>query len=208
LEKAQLGYEIAVTNAKQLEELLTISAPIAGSVTNIQYQVGETPMPGEAVVTIAEMSNIKIKMDIASTYRSELKRGQSAYIYLSTAPDKRIKGHLDKIALSADPESRNFLAYAVADNPGRYFDPGVSVEVEIVIGVKKNALAVPREAVFTSQGKSAVYVADDKAHKTNFVPGISSGNLVEAVEGLTAGQKVIVHGQNNLEDGDLVLIVN
>jgi RND family efflux transporter MFP subunit len=208
LEKAQMGYEIAVTNAKQVEELITIFAPISGIVTNVQFHIGETPGPGSPVITIAEMSNIKIKMDIASTYRDELKRGQTAYIYLSSAPEKRIKGYLDKISLSADPESRNYLAYANAGNAGGYFDPGVSVEVEIVVGVKKGVLVVPREAIFTSLGKSAVYIADEKAHKTSFKPGISNGNLVEVLEGLQTGQKVVVHGQNQLEDGDLVLIVN
>ena len=208
LDKYEFARDVARANLQQIEEILNVTAPIAGVVTDIFYREGETPPPSEPVVTIADMRKIKVKMEVSPFLHTELKKGQDAYIYLTTSPDIKVDGVVDKISLSADPESRNFQAYVVADNEDNYLQPGVSVEVEVVVGIRQGVAAIPRDGIFTKGDKIAVFVAEDTARMVEIKTGIESGSLVEVLSGLMPGQIVVVHGQNNLSEGDRLLIVN
>jgi len=208
VDKFELARDMAAANLKQLRELLKVTAPISGVVTEVFYREGESPHPGEAVVRVAEMKKIRVEMEVSPSYRLELKKGQKAYIYLTIAPDIKIEGRLDRVSLSADPESRNFQAYVAADNADEYLPPGVSVEVEVIVAARENILAVHRDALTTVMGKTVVYLANDKARMVEVQTGITAGSYFEIVSGLEAGQRVVVHGQNLLSDGDPILVVD
>jgi RND family efflux transporter MFP subunit len=121
LEKVELSYNIAAANYKQVLEVVNITAPISGMVTDIFYRVGEIPPPGMPIARIADMSRIRVKMEVSPNFRPDLKPGQKALIYYPDAPQKKIIGTVEKVSYSADAENRNFQAYVTAENPNKYF---------------------------------------------------------------------------------------
>jgi len=208
LEKVELGYKIAEANFNQVNELTQITAPISGTVTHIFFRPGETPPFGDPVVKIAQMERVRVEMQAAQLYRNALKSGQKAFVYLSSDPEKRIEGRVEKVSLSADPDSRSFTVYVTAANPKGYFSPGVSVETEIVAASKSKSVSVPRDALIKEKGKTYVYLAGEKARKVQVETGLESGLLIEILSGIEAGAQVVVSGQNLLSDGDPLKIVN
>jgi len=208
LNKVELGFQIAQADFKQVKELTQITAPVSGTVTHIFFQPGETPPLGDPVVKIAKMDRIRVEMQAAQLYWNELKTGQKAYVYLTAAPEKRIEGKVERVSLSADPDSRSFSVYVTAPNPGGYFQPGVSVETEIVAAAKTKSVAVPRDALIKERGKTYVFLAGEKAQKVQVETGLESDSMIEILSGIQPGAKVIVNGQNLLSDGDPLKIIN
>lgn len=208
LDKTQLGYEIAAANLAQAEEALNITAPISGIVTDIFFFKGQTPPPGAIVAKVAQLDKIKVKVDASSLYRSDIKTGQKAVIFSATDESHKKDGKIQSVGLSSDPENRNFTVYITAENKDRYFQPGMSVECQLIVEKWENVLVIPYDAVFKENGDTYVYIIDQTAKLVKVTLGYNAGNMVEVKSGLGAGQKVVINGQNNLNDGDTVLLIN
>ena len=67
--------------------------------------------------------------------------------------------------------------------------------VEIITDLNRSAISIPQSAVLNDQGKTVVFVAEGGSYKKRQVhTGIQNGDLVEIIDGLNAGDKVIVKG--------------
>jgi membrane fusion protein (multidrug efflux system) len=80
----------------------------------------------------------------------------------------------------------------------------------IPIDVRPAAVLLPRSAVIEDEATDSryVFVADSgKSRKTLVEYGLTEGNLVEIVRGLSIGDQVVIAGQQNLDDGDFIQIV-
>ena len=208
LDKTEFGYKIAQANFKQVSEMLEVTAPISGTVTHLFFLEGEAPPPDDPVATIANVKKIRVEMQAAQGYRNELKAGQKAYIYLASHPEIKFAGMVERVSMSANAESRSFTVYVTADNPDNYFQPGVSVETDIIVTSKNESVAVHRDALVKEMGKVYVFIVEEKAKRVEVKIGMESGSMVEILSGVMAGDKVVVNGQNLLADGDPVKLMN
>jgi membrane fusion protein (multidrug efflux system) len=87
--------------------------------------------------------------------------------------------------------------------------PGMFSRVSVTYDVHKNALTVPRAALITEDGESAVYVVKaGVAHRAAVSLGYADGDKVEITHGLADGDMVVTLGQNSLKDGTKVAVVN
>jgi RND family efflux transporter MFP subunit len=85
---------------------------------------------------------------------------------------------------------------------------GASIVVEVVSDSRSNAIVIPTVAVLHEEEQAFVMIAgtDNKAHKKAVVTGLDSNGRVEIVSGVTAGELVIIQGQNELPDGAAIAI--
>ena len=85
---------------------------------------------------------------------------------------------------------------------------GMYAEIRLTTDEKDLVVKVPADTVLRRLGETFVYVVKgDTAEKRIVVPGITLGGVVEVVEGLEAGEKVVYQGQTLLEDGVKVRVV-
>lgn len=208
LDKTKLGYEIALSNLEHARDMLWVKSPISGVVVDLFYREGETPPLGEAIAIIAKVERIRVKADASPEQRAQIHAGQEAFVYLTAVPLKKVAGKVEKVALSADEKSRMFKVYITSDNKDNYLQPGIPVEVEIIVEKLKDVIAIPRDALTNVNGKTVVFLASEKARMVEVVTGIKVRNEVEIKSGLSAGQEIVVSGHSNLKDGDPLLIVN
>jgi len=209
LDKTRLGYEIAKTNRDQAADMLNVKAPISGVVTDILFFEGETPPPGSVIAKIARTGEVRIKISASSIYRNRIREGQKAYIFEAAHPERKIIGKVERAALASDPENRTFDVYVRAANKDEYLQPGMSVEIQLVVKSRKEVKAIPFDALFKENDGNYVFrVVNDKAEKVAVELGFQGGNSAEILSGLEAGDRIVVNGQNNLVDGDPVLIVD
>jgi RND family efflux transporter MFP subunit len=116
-----------------------------------------------------------------------------------------VNGWVDEISASADPESRTVSVEVLAPNPDRRLLPGMFVRTAIELETRTQVVSVLRDAlVYRESGLGAYLIRDSVAHFVPVTSGVESGQLVEIVSGLQAGDQVVTLGQNNLQEGTKV----
>ncbi|MFQ5709166.1 MAG: efflux RND transporter periplasmic adaptor subunit [bacterium] len=210
LDKAKMALEIATRNFQAASKLVKIEAPIAGTVTHIYHKVGETVRSGQPVVRIAKLNDVLIKIDINETEIAGIRNGQEVKVAVSAYPGKNFTGVLQDLSLSADPVTRTFRAWVRVPNQERLLRPGMFAKVAVMVTSKENVLTISKDAILENNSKAMVYVVtqDLVAELREIQPGQSSANRVEVLSGLNENDRVVVLGQNKLQPGKKVNVVN
>lgn len=212
LEKAQLARDVARQNLESSSEMVSLTAPIDGVVTDLLYRVGETTESGKSVVRVADLKKVRVKFKVNHDDHRLISSNTPVYIKISGNGIREVPAKVSEIGLSADPDSRLFNVWITADNPDPLrggLQPGLLVDVRAEVVRKPESLLLPRDAVLKRQERTGVFVVDDD-RRAAFTPlqiGLENADIVEVLSGLQPGQTVVVYGQNNLNDGDLVKIV-
>jgi membrane fusion protein (multidrug efflux system) len=92
-------------------------------------------------------------------------------------------------------------------NPGTLLRPGLFARVQTTIGVQKNAIVVPLDALITIQNlhQLAVVGADNKVSIRNVKVGISTRSEVVILSGVSEGEQIVVQGIQKVVDGCTVI---
>jgi RND family efflux transporter MFP subunit len=142
---------------------------------------------------LGDMGPIKVEIGLPS---------EDAYDYAGT---------LDYIAPELDAASGTIAVRAVADNKERLFSPGMFVRVRIPATTQADALVIPERAISSGQqGQSVLVVNKDNHVEFRLVTSgeqLANG-LREIVKGLSADDRVVVEGMDNVQPGDTATIVD
>ena len=103
---------------------------------------------------------------------------------------------------------RSLLVRAVVPNGDQRLRPGLFARVTVLLQLKEDALSVPEQAIVPQGDSQFVFkIVDGKAHLTKVVTGTRRDGRVEIVDGLSAGDQVVIAGQLKIRDGSAVSIV-
>jgi len=209
LEKALLNRDIAKENLETSSEVVALTAPIDGVVTEVFYRPGETVTVGDPAVRIANLERVKIRFSVNFDDRKKLTKDTPVFIRYNANGHREIPAMITDIGISADPKSRLFSVWVEADNKGRMLQPGLLVDVRLVVMQKPDVVLIPRDAVLTRNEQIGVFVIQNEGRAV-FTPiklGAENPTEIEVISGLQSDQIVVVYGQNNLSDGQLVKII-
>lgn len=200
-----------------------VVAPIDGTVTSLDIEVGETAISsttniaGSNLMTIADPESIHAEVNVDEADIANVAVGQRAEIIAIAYPDQPISGVIDSIALSARvAEGTQGLSFAVKirlDKADRFaLRPGMSCRVEIYTEVRDDLLAVPIQAILVdeelSENRTTYHVFrydDGEAREVAVQVGLSDDTYQAVTDGLDRGDRVIVGPDRvlrNLNDGD------
>jgi membrane fusion protein (multidrug efflux system) len=113
-----------------------------------------------------------------------------------------------RINKALDLATRTLQAEINIPNPGYLLKPGMFAKIEMILKEKPDALTVPRDAVLKEEGKEFVFAVEgNQAFRKPVVTGIERENLIEIVEGVKDGDKIVVRGQESLKDRSTIRIV-
>jgi len=203
-DNAQTGLSVATANLEAARRSVDLISPITGVVTDILETRGTVPSPGDPLVRVSDLSRVQVLLEISTSQSRELAVGQQAML-----SEYSLTGQVSRISLQADPESRLVeveLTFPGSSGPNApRVVPGGLVSASVVIGEKESALLVPRDAI----DAGAVWVVDDAgiASRRPVTTGLTATDLVEVVEGLAEGDRVVVAGESLLSEGALARIV-
>ena len=117
-----------------------------------------------------------------------------------------LKTSLSYVAEAVDPVSRAFLVQVKLSNQHK-LHPNMSCIMEIGNYESKNTLTVPISVIQKTSKGEMLYVADgDKAKAVYIKTGANSNGIVEVLSGLSAGDKVITAGFEDLDNGDPITL--
>jgi len=136
------------------------TAPIPGTVTQLAIERGEIVVtgtmnnPGTVILTIADMSSMKVEADVDETDVSSVAAGQPATIKVDALPDATLTGHVTEIANSpkisdqgTQEQQTNFEVEIEVESPPPTLRPGMTADVEIRTAKRDGVLTVPIQSV-------------------------------------------------------------
>lgn len=183
-----------------------IKAPISGTISKKNIEVGAYLSSGTSLFEIVDVSNLKLKAGVDESHVVQIKKGDRVEISVPVFPDKSFSGTVTFIGPKAD-EALNFpVEIKVANTPGSPIKAGMYATAAFSNEKIRNILFIPRNAFTGSVSNGEVYVLqqDNTVALRKVVPGVIAGDHVEILDGLTEGEQVIITGQINLFDGATV----
>ncbi|HUJ81689.1 MAG TPA: efflux RND transporter periplasmic adaptor subunit [Candidatus Acidoferrales bacterium] len=190
-----------------------LTAPFSGYILSRNIELGNLVASGMAAFTVADTSSVKIGFGVPESAVRQLRLGQQFSIHLQDDP-KEYQGRVTSIAASADEKNRVFAVEVTVPNPKSYLKPGMIASLNLVGVQNAPAPAVPITAVVAdpaSSGRYAVFVATDQSGKwMAHLREVKLGETHEsnvAVDGVKAGEKVVVVGTAGLKDGDFIQVL-
>ena len=182
-----------------------IYSPINGRIGFIKYDAGEFVMQGAAVVQVIHDKEMIAKVDVSETEISYIKLNDQVNVKIAAVSSQSYKGIVTEISPVANQSSKVYPIEITIQNPNGEIKSGMTASVILALEKKEKTISVPVDATFEELGEYNIYrVESNRAVKTKIKTGINNGIEVEVTEGLKFGDVIIVKGQNQVSDGDLV----
>jgi membrane fusion protein (multidrug efflux system) len=184
-----------------------LHSPVTGVINHLYIDVGEFVDRGNPVADIVNVDKIKINVNVPELDVRYLRTGQQTVVTVDAFPDRRLSGTIDFVAYKADPATKTFHVRVLIDNRNHDIRPGMIARVTFLRRVIPDALVVPLFALVDKGGERIVFVERDGVVYAKTVSiGIIEGDRIQIREGLEAGDRVIVSGQREIEEGMQVLV--
>ncbi len=194
--------EASLDLAKQRLNEATIKAPISGTIAQRYMDKGDYASLNKPFVKIVDMDVVKVVAKVSERDISSIKIGQKAIIKPDAYAGQKFIGIVKKLSPIIDRDSQTCDIEIEAQNPNQRLKPGMFARIELTVSESKVAPVVPIEAIQKIGDETYVFVADDdKASKRIVSTGISDGISTEIISGINAGDKIIITGLTNLQDG-------
>ncbi len=185
-----------------------ISAPFSGVLGQFEVQQGDFVKAGSSIVNLVNTEQLRVDYDLSEARKSELKLGQLVAVTTSAYPKKTFYGTVSFISPTVSEQTRSIAVEAMIPNKQDLLSPGMFVHVAEQIGKIQNAIVIPDQAVQADLKGYYVYqIKNNHAVKTYIQAGQHMTGTVQVVSGLQKGDEVIIEGQQNLDDGSLVKVL-
>lgn len=183
-----------------------ITAPFDGVLGLRQVSPGALVTPGTAITTLDDVSIIKLDFSVPETLIAALVPGQEVAAHSAAYPAELFSGVLRTIDSRVDPVTRSVMVRAEIPNPERRLRPGMLLTVD-VRRAPRQALALPELALLQIGRNSFVFrvAADGSVAQVPVMIGARERGRVEIVDGVAAGDRVVVEGTVKLRPGAKVV---
>lgn len=199
------------SNDKASKVVSKIIASNDGVVTDVNVVDGGMGNVAQPAVIVQNTENLKVVLSLGKYDADNIKLNQTATIKKT---HKEYKGKVTYIAPAAeklqDPGSTDTTLTVdvtiIDKNPDLKID--FDADIDILLGEVKEAIKVPSECIKTDkEGKNFVYIIkDDKAVEKEIKLGVESDTEAQIIEGLNAGEKVIINPSDTIKNGTLVQV--
>jgi membrane fusion protein (multidrug efflux system) len=180
-----------------------IRAPFDGVLGLRLVSAGSLVTPGTAITTLDDVSLMKVDATFPESALPLLKAGQNVSVRSDAWPGENFDGKIAAIDARIDPMSRSIAIRAEIPNPDGKLRPGMLLQVNVERSTRE-ALAVPEIALMQNGSQSSVFRVDASGEKVAQVPvktGDARDGMVEILDGLAAGDRIVAEGTVKLRDG-------
>jgi membrane fusion protein (multidrug efflux system) len=211
-ERDRAALASAQASLEQLKTRLgyaTIRSPIAGVVTEKRLQAGDIVAPQTRLFTVADMSTLVSRVMVSELEVPLMKPGATVDVTVDALGGARVPGRIRRVFPSADSVTRLVpVEVALTGSALNQLRPGYTIRSTFRLGSRNDALLIPTRAVMGPAGaRTVVIVRQGKSERRIVRVGPDIDGTTEVIEGLAAGDTVIVAGQALLRDGSTVRIV-
>jgi cobalt-zinc-cadmium efflux system membrane fusion protein len=185
----------ALASKPNLASVFSLTAPISGIVVERNATIGATVGADANLFKIIDLSSVWIDANVFEKDLERVRRGQEVKVTVPAFPGSSFSGRVILISSVVDPETRSVKVRTEVPNPDGRLKPDMFANVEIITDVHRTAVSIPQSALLDDGGKKVVFVATNNGYEKRAVTvGIQSNDRVEILDGLQAGDKVVVKG--------------
>ena len=212
LEVAQAKLALSTATAARLK----ILAPFDGMTGIRVVNVGDYLKDGADIVNVEDIDAVFVDFRLPERFQSKVKKGQTASVNLDALPGQKFIALIQAVDPLIDANGRSVGVRGCIDNRQLLLRPGMFARVTSVFGERDNAKVIPEEAIVPLGGKAYVIRlkpgATSEARVSERVEvklGIRRPGKVEILDGLDAGDTVIIAGQQRIQrDGTEVKVLD
>ncbi|MEK6581713.1 MAG: efflux RND transporter periplasmic adaptor subunit [Nitrospirota bacterium] len=211
--------QAALQGARVSLEYSTIRAPFDAVVLTKNADIGDivTPLGAAAnakasVVTIADMNSLQVEVDVSESNLQNVKMGQPCEIQLDALPDSRLRGEVHMIVPTADRTKATVLIKVRFIDKDKRILPEMSAKAAflsrpVTPEEQKPRIAVNPASVITRNNKKMVLlVKESKAVETPVKTGEQIGDMIEVLDGVKPGDRIIAKPSDKLKNGSRIKI--
>ncbi len=217
---ARTQADIALKLAHKRLKDATIYAPITGIISRRTLDLGGMAVPTAPLFEIVNIKTVKAKVDVIEAQLSQVALRQQASITVDGIKTP-FQGTITFISPTLQAMRRTATAEILIDNPNGILKPGMFAKVTVPVEVRPNALLIPRRAIIEDRTRELASTEDGQtktqtvfvieggvSHRRPVQIGLSRNGVVEVLDGLTAGESVVIAGQHALKVDENVTVVN
>jgi RND family efflux transporter MFP subunit len=215
LEAAREQLGISQADDKRVHALSSysvVTAPFDGVISKRYADTGSLIQAGTAsntqsmpVVRLAQSGLLRLRMPVPEADVPFIQDGGEVQVKVQ-ATGKTFTGKIIRFTRALDTSTRTMLVEVDVPNPKLTLSPGMYAETIISLQQRNHVLTIPSQAVVRGDSDSYVLALDhaNNVQKKLVTLGIQGADRTEIVNGLSAGEQVIVSGQVNYQPGETV----
>jgi len=205
MQTAQADYD----NARLLYSRTTVTSPMSGVIRRMDAKVGLQLSVGDPLAEILEIDRLKGVIGIPESDVTAVRKLDRVNITVQALNNREISAKIHFLSLSPETVARIYNLELEIDNSKEEIFAGMFIRADIIKETISNTLAVPFYSVISRNEEQFVYIEEDGAARKRVVQlGIMEKWSVQITEGLHPGDKLLVEGHRDVEDGQKVKIVH
>jgi membrane fusion protein, multidrug efflux system len=185
-----------------------IRAPFSGVLGLRRVSTGSLVTPGTPVAELDDISVIKIDFTVPERYLGALRNGMAIEARSIAFRDRVYEGVVTAVSTRVDIATRTFTVRAEVDNVDRELRPGMLLTTRLALD-PADRLAIPEGAVVSTADQHFVFVVDDegKARRQQIRIGRRQPGMVEVLDGLSEGERIVNEGTLRVRQGSELRIL-
>ena len=212
LNQLKMAYENANNTLRQAQmamDYATVTAPISGTVTMVNANVGSFATASAPMFEIANVDTLEISTGINEQNVSKIKIGQEVLLKIHSVSDKWMSGTITEISKVMNAQTKNYPVTIALANKDDDLVAGMYAEVQVAVEHAEDVLVIPVDAIVYKEAKPVAFVAqaDGTVKEKALTLGINDGDNYVVTKGLQAGDQIVVKGNGNLVEGEPISII-
>ena len=185
----------------EVQERVAYHSPQDGVVTMLGVREGALAEPGMSAMTIAPIERLWVVAEVPETASAAVRAGARARVSVAALPGESLEATVLDVLPELNQATRTLQVRLALDNPGQRLAAGMLADVTIDGAGARSALLIPLEALIRTGRAARVIVAlgEGRFVARDVHPGAESGDSIEILHGLEAGERVVVSGQFMLD---------
>ena len=181
-----------------------IRAPFTGRVGLRRISIGSLVGPNDPITTLDDTRIIKLDFSVPEAFLSGIELGATISAESVAFPDEPFSGVVESIDSRVDPITRSVTVRAAVPNTDGRLRPGMFLSVELA-QQERQAAIIPEAALVPVQNRQFVFVIrDGVAERREVITGRRGLGIVEVMQGLEAGEEIVVEGTQKVRQGSPV----
>lgn len=200
---SKMQLDVQETSYNNLLENTSLLSPVTGVVTARNYDNGDMYSGGEPVLTVEQITPVKLLINVSETYFTKVKKGAPVNVKLDVFGDEEFTGKISLVYPTIDPATRTFQVEIQLPNRDQKVRPGMFARATLNFGTQDNVV-VPDLAIVKQAGSGDRYVyvyKDGKVSYNKVELGRRMGAEYELRSGVPDNSQVVVAGQARLING-------
>ena len=184
-----------------------IRAPFDALVVTRNIKLAQYVTPGTTLFRVSDFTPLLCRIEVPEKDLSRISMGQTAYLRVEAYPDDRFKASVTRMRPTVNAATGTFTVTLEVDGLDT-LRPGMFASVYLRTDTHEDAVVIPRESLVLDSLGDTVYIMNgDTAERREVELGLRDEVLVEVTRGLSAGELLIVLGQDGLADGTPVSVL-